>query len=121
MIADPRHSEFPHLAQLGFSRLFTADVVDILRNQEASFTATDLLTNPSWRLKVIRAAGADSLRYERSEARRHARVVKWLNYFATTARALPTHDGRDDAYFTHDPNAPGHFRLVRQLSSVAAA
>ena len=121
MISDPRHTSYPHLGfHMGFSRLFTADVVDLLRQQPNSFTVEDLLSNPAVALTVIRAAGADSLKYERSAARRHARVVKWLNYFATTGRPLPTHDGRDDAVFIHDPQFPGHFKLV-SLDNVAAA
>lgn len=100
--------------QLGFSRLFCAEVVRLWRTQDPdrSFTVDDLLYDPRYAYYVIRAAGADSLSYERSAGRRRARVLKWMEYFATSRRPLPTHDGRDDAYLIQDTDDPIRFRLV---------
>lgn len=109
----------PHLAfDLGFSRVFTADVVE--RWREAfppmrPITVDDLLLggDPDLAYRVYRAAGADGLAFERAPNRRRPRVERWLEYFATSGRSMPTHDGADDAYLVLVEADPPAYVLSR--------
>jgi hypothetical protein len=108
--------------RLGFSRYFTAVVVEGWREKfpdNHPIIVEDLLepADPVLRYNTIRAAGAAISKYEQHTYRLTARVEKWLAYFADTRRALPTHDGRDNAYLVR---TPAGYLLVESLQDIAA-
>ena len=88
---------YPHLATLGFSRLFTAHLVARWhqRWQDRPITLTTILEQDQDFVYLFqRAAGSEPLwRHSGRQARQQRR---YLDYWAQTGRPLPTHDGNDD-------------------------
>jgi hypothetical protein len=84
------------LTKLGFSKLFTCDLVDAWARVfgDRSVTIDELLGDGATSYLILRAAGVTAPMFGRSR-QEVRRVSCWLIHFSNNP--LPTHDGFDDA------------------------
>ena len=86
------------LAKLGFSKLFTCDLVEAWARVfgDRFVTMDELLGDGATSYLILRAAGVTAPMFGRSR-QEVRRVSCWLIHFSKANNPLPTHDGFDDA------------------------